>query len=294
MRLTNTVTMFNIKQAKRYCQEYWLIENYEKALNSAEKWVIHHRNEDVGFSQKELIEKNLYYHRPPKELVFMSQNEHQKHHNLNMRAETRKKISDVKKGHVVSKETRKKISDAKKGKTSWMKGKKHTEEARRKISEKQKGKTSWMKGKKHTEEAKEKNRQAHLGKKHTEEARRKIGESHLGKKHTEEARRKMSEKQKGRIVSEETRRKISKSQIGKRMGSESGVARPIYQLDKKTNDIIRKFDCAKTASRELGILDSCIYNCLRGLSKTAGGYRWVYASDYKPPVRYISDIKVLF
>lgn len=298
MRLTKTITMFSVRRAKRYCQEYWLIENYEKALNSAEKWVIHHRKEDVGFSQNELIERNLYYNRPPEELVFMSQNEHQRHHNLNMRVETRKKISDSKKGHVLSEESRKKISEKNKGKKSPWKGMTHSEETRKKISEKTKGRTPWNKGGHQTEEAKEKNRQAHLGKKHTEEARKKIGESHKGMRHTEEARRKMSEKHKGRIVSEETRRKISKSQIGKRMGSESSVARPIYQLNKKTNEVIREFDCTQTASRELNILDSCIYNCLRGRSKSAGGYLFCYVEDYsdwqKVCKKKPEDIKPLF
>lgn len=54
--------------------------------------------------------------------------------------ETKKKISEAMKGHKVSEETKKKISEALKGKPSPNKGKHHTEETKRKMSEAMKGK----------------------------------------------------------------------------------------------------------------------------------------------------------
>lgn len=57
---------------------------------------------------------------------------------------------------------------------------------------------------------------------------------------------------------------------------------------------IKKWSSIIEVQRELGINHGHIIECCKGKRKTAGGYRWVYASDYKPPVRYISDIKALF
>lgn len=61
--------------------------------------------------------------------------------------ETRKKMSESRKGIVYSEETRKKISDCKKGKIPWNKGKKLSEETRKKLRD-------VNKGKKHLEETK--------------------------------------------------------------------------------------------------------------------------------------------
>ena len=77
-------------------------------------------------------------------------------------AETRKKISDATKGHTRwkgkkhSAESRKKISEALKGNTPWNKGKPRSAETRRKVSEAKKGQTPWMKGRKHSAESRKK------------------------------------------------------------------------------------------------------------------------------------------
>jgi len=49
--------------------------------------------------------------------------------------ETRKKLSKVHKGRIISAETRKKLSLANKGQVPWTKGRKLSEEHKRKISE---------------------------------------------------------------------------------------------------------------------------------------------------------------
>ncbi len=59
--------------------------------------------------------------------------------------------------------------------------------------------------------------------------------------------------------------------------------------------LIKKWSCAMEAKRELGIKQGNIRKCCRGKRKTAGGYRWMYYSDYQKLQRKtIKDIKPLF
>ena len=44
----------------------------------------------------------------------------------------------------------------------------------------------------------------------------------------------------------------------------------------KEGNFIKRWDCAKDASRELGISNSAICACARGTRKTAGGFVWKY------------------
>lgn len=70
------------KSLFRICSEdISLIENYQEAISSQEKWEVHHRLEDLGFSKKDLIYLSLYYKVPADELVFMSKSAHLSHHN---------------------------------------------------------------------------------------------------------------------------------------------------------------------------------------------------------------------
>jgi hypothetical protein len=117
-------------------------------------------------------------------------------------------------GAIRSEETKRKISESKKGKT-------HSEESKRKISETHKGKT-------HSEESKRKISESRkgqgLGILLSEETKRKISESNkgelnymFGKHHSVESRRKMSEANKGntkmlgKTHSEESKRKMSEA-----------------------------------------------------------------------------------
>lgn len=56
--------------------------------------------------------------------------------------------------------------------------------------------------------------------------------------------------------------------------------RPILQLSKSGLIILRKWESAKQASRELNVNNSHIGSCCRGERKTAGNYRWIYLDDY--------------
>ena len=80
--------MIDLKRLSRYCKDdFCLIENYENAINDKEvTWHCHHRLEtDANMTQKELKEKNLYFHRPASELIFLTPTEHLHLHNIGER-----------------------------------------------------------------------------------------------------------------------------------------------------------------------------------------------------------------
>ena len=55
--------------------------------------------------------------------------------------------------------------------------------------------------------------------------------------------------------------------------------KPVLQLDKQTGMVIREWECARDASRELGIDNASISACCHGKLKSTGGFRWCFASD---------------
>ncbi len=77
------------RSLRTYCTNFKEIENYEEGVQSSEPYDLHHRKEIetlddstvVLRSKKELIEMNLYYHRPPEELIFLKRSEHLRMHN---------------------------------------------------------------------------------------------------------------------------------------------------------------------------------------------------------------------
>ena len=138
---------------KQYCKDYENIENYEKAkADDFKNWEVHHRlethNSDgerrlVDITADELKALDMYWHRPVDELIFLTKSEHSSLHKPSK--ETKKKMSDAKKGKPRSAETRKKLSEAHKGKPSPTKGKHFSEETKNKLSEAHKGKNIWIK-----------------------------------------------------------------------------------------------------------------------------------------------------
>jgi len=121
----------NTKNLEKYCKDYQNIENYEEAVKSPLKYDLHHRLEISEMqSASDLIAENLYYYRPPEELIFLEHREHIRLHNLNSSEETRQKISEAHKGEKnpnfgkhFSAETRQKMSKVHKGKPAHNKGK---------------------------------------------------------------------------------------------------------------------------------------------------------------------------
>ena len=167
--------------SKSFCAKPELIENYDKAIaDTTQMWDCHHRlethNSDgerrlVDLLPEELIALNIYYNRPPEELIFLKRSEHNYLHH---------------KGMHHSEEAKRKMSEGTKGKYDGednpMYGKHHSEEARRKMSKAHKDKPTWIKGKHHSEETKRKIAEGNKGKHPSEEARRKMVEARKGKK----------------------------------------------------------------------------------------------------------------
>lgn len=104
-------------------------------------------------------------------------------------SETKRKISETLKGHIVSEQTKKKLSE------NHM-FHKHSEETKKKMSSKIR-----------SEEFKRKISKILKGHIVSEETKRKISKANKGRKHSEETRKKMSNKK----LSEEHKKKISES-----------------------------------------------------------------------------------
>lgn len=143
--------------------------------------------------------------------------------------ETKRKISLVTMGHLVSEETRKRLSDATKA-SSWIRGKHHSEGTLRKMSDIHKGQVAWNKGKVTSIEVRDKISRGCKGKAgrikgfhHSDEFKAMMSEKLKGRKPwttgrhlSEEHRSKIRAGNLGRIawnkgktISEETRQKIS-------------------------------------------------------------------------------------
>lgn len=142
--------MINLRTANYYCKEYWKIENYIDAIKASEQWECHHRleiHEDYINTSDDLKMMNLYYNRPPEELIFLPEVEHKRlhiRHGWHHSDETKAKLSKLKTGIKYSEETRLKKSISMKGKNTGPR----SEETKRKISESKKGCIPWNKGKK--------------------------------------------------------------------------------------------------------------------------------------------------
>ena len=110
--------MINVNQAKRYCKEdISLIENYNEAIASNEKYDCHHRDEikvlpsgiTVLRSYKDLKENGRYYKCQANELIFLKHTEH-----ISMHA----KYNNCKR--ILSIDTKKKIGAKSKGRQATL------------------------------------------------------------------------------------------------------------------------------------------------------------------------------
>ena len=108
--------------AKAFCRDdISLIENYDKAIaDDTQTWHCHHRRETI-FSKPDLIEIGEYYNRPACELIFLTKSEHIRLHKIGENNPNFGKPA-WNNGKHLSAETRKKISEARKGKQTCIKG----------------------------------------------------------------------------------------------------------------------------------------------------------------------------
>lgn len=123
------------RTVKKLCKDYTRIENYDKAINdTTQTWLCHHRlethNSDgerrlVDLEMEELIALDIYFDRPPEELIFLTRAEHVSLHTKGkkMSEESKKKNAEAHKGIPCSEETKRKISGALKGHPACNKGK---------------------------------------------------------------------------------------------------------------------------------------------------------------------------
>ena len=150
------------KNIKRFCSDVAKIENYEKAMNdTTQVWHCHHRLEthfsdgaprpkNAQLFAKELIALNMYYHRPPEELIFLTEKEHLQLHFKGrispakgkrwiLSKEAKQKISNSHKNKPLSEAHKRKLSLSHKGQIAWNRGLPLSEETKRKMSLSTKG-----------------------------------------------------------------------------------------------------------------------------------------------------------
>lgn len=126
---------------------------------------------------------------------------------------------------------------------------------------------------KHAGDSRKGERHYLYGKSLSEEIKAKMSISKIGHPTSKETRIKIGNANRGRIMSEEQKRRLSESHKGKCVGKENKNAKEVCQYDKYGN-FIKLWGCISDATRELGISKSSISNCIKGLSKTAGGFIW--------------------
>jgi group I intron endonuclease len=108
----------------------------------------------------------------------------------------------------------------------------------------------------------------------SEESRKKIGDAQrgekgnmYGKKQPFNVRQKISKKLKGENA----------PHYGKH-GKESHLSKPIYQIDKNTNEIVKQWENSVEAEKELKISHvSCV---CRRQRKISGNFKWCFVEDY--------------
>lgn len=100
--------MISVDVGKYCCEDYKDIENYDKAVNSPELWICHHRQEthnpdgtrrSVDLTVNDLMEWDLYYNRPADELIFLTRSEHRKVH-AKPKIKVEERVSNSKVGRV--------------------------------------------------------------------------------------------------------------------------------------------------------------------------------------------------
>ena len=85
-------------------------------------------------------------------------------------------------------------------------------------------------------------------------------------------RKRKSLSKKGHIVSKETRQKISKK-------NKHGTKPIKYFIQVTCVETNKTYISMAEAKRDTGTREAAIRRCLRGISKTAGGYHWRYANE---------------
>lgn len=163
--------------------------------------------------------------------------------------------STNRKGVACTQETKSKISLSKIGTEPHNKGKQMSPEQKKKLS-------IARTGYKLSDESKAKRRETIRS--------RGIKPHNLGKPMSEVAKQNLRDINTGKRLSVTIRAKISESLIG---NNRSGRAVLRFNQD---GDFIDEFQSVQKASEHVGTSRSNIMFCLKGETKTAGGYKWLY------------------
>ncbi len=57
------------------------------------------------------------------------------------------------------------------------------------------------------------------------------------------------------------------------------TTRPVKKINVNTGEVVASFPSITSAAKQAGIDKKCIFDVLRGIQKTAGGYGWVEIKD---------------
>ena len=141
------------------------------------------------------------------------------------------------------------------------------------------GPTNWTDEQKHDQSVRLSNK--NHSKYYTKEVRKQMSESNKGKakfkgkKHSEESKLKASLSTIGKPKSKEHIENMMKNRQVVIDGVRKAKSKPVLQYDLEGN-FIKEWDGTCSASKELNIKSSCIYNCLLNVSQSAGKFKWKY------------------
>lgn len=170
--------------------------------------------------------------------------------------ETKRKISESRKGQKPSEETIQKIIKSREGYL-------HSDETKRKISEAN-SKRIW------SEESKEKLRQSNLGKSLSDETKKKISEGLQGRIPSEKNRKIVAQNNRDRVWSDESKRKSSESHKGQIAHNRTKVI---------CLETLKVYDSMEFTKYD-GFVPRYVSECCRGLKEIYKGYHWMYYEDY--------------
>jgi hypothetical protein len=81
----------------------------------------------------------------------------------------------------------------------------------------------------------------------------------------------------------------TQKEVANSHGKDISHKQKVAQLD-KDDKVIKMFDSLKDAAESINMSDSSISRVVRGINKTAGGYKWKYINDDNVPVDNIKKV----